>query len=70
MSFLPPAAPPCLYFPRRRQRLQARVKELEKAKKAFLEGERAKRDKELKEANKGAKVRPAIFCAVFCVFRC
>lgn len=39
-----------------RQKLQARMKELAKAKKAFLDGERAKRAKELLEDNKESKV--------------
>lgn len=39
-----------------RQKLQAKVKELEKKKKAFLEAERAKRDKAAKEEGKEAKV--------------
>ena len=39
-----------------RQRLQARAKELEKAKKAFLDGERQKRERAAKEESKGLRV--------------
>lgn len=42
-----------------RQKLQARAKELEKAKKAFLEAERHKRDKAAKESNKEMRVGSA-----------
>lgn len=52
-----------------RQKLQARVKELEKAKKAFLEGERAKRDKAAKEEGKGAKVSACWVGGSWCVGR-
>ncbi|EFN58898.1 expressed protein [Chlorella variabilis] len=48
----PPAAAAGVATGLRRQKLQARAKELEKAKKAFLEAERHKRDKAAKESNK------------------
>lgn len=43
-----------------RQALQARARELEKAKKAFIEGARAAREKAAKEQNKGLKVRSRV----------
>ena len=39
----------------RRQKLQARAKELEKAKKAFIEGERLKRERAAKDAQQGGQ---------------
>jgi hypothetical protein len=47
---------PHLFYILCRQKLQARIKELEKAKKAFIEEERRKRDAAAKEGSKEAKV--------------
>lgn len=52
-------SPPRLWtahLPARRQRVQARAKELEKAKKAFVEGERSKREQAAKGMVKETRV--------------